>query len=175
MLSDDVFFVGGATAPPSFDIVYCLMAIVVALTAALVFVLFRREPPSVDATTQTPAVVTIQSTEQPPMAVTVDVNETDIVWIQSPYSAANVRFLKSHHARWCSDRNCWYMLATLSGLDAVLERFDSCGEPSRTDAGKFKKSMCTRSLATYVRPRHRAPAATPGVAGHRRRPSHCFC
>jgi hypothetical protein len=45
MLSDDVFFVGGAAATPSFDIVYCLMALVVAVSAALVFVLFRREPP----------------------------------------------------------------------------------------------------------------------------------
>ena len=52
---DDAFYVGyhpgGATATPSFDIVYCLMALVVALPAALVFVLFRREPPSSDATT----------------------------------------------------------------------------------------------------------------------------
>ena len=96
------------------------------------------------------------------MAVTVDVNETDIVWIQSPYSATNVRFLKSHHARWCSDRNCWYMLATSSGLDAVLERFDSCGEPSRTDAGKFKKSMCTKPC--YV-----CPAPSPSASGNTRR------
>jgi hypothetical protein len=30
---------------PSFGLVYCLVALVVALSAALVFVLFRREPP----------------------------------------------------------------------------------------------------------------------------------
>jgi hypothetical protein len=175
---DDAFLLGGATATPSFDVVYCLMSLVVALTAALVFVMFRRKPPSFDATTQTREIVMIPSTEQPPMAVAVDVNETGIVWIQSPYSAANVRFLKSHHARWCSDRNCWYMLATSSGLDAVLERFNSCGEPSRTDAGKFKKSMCTKPC--YV-----CPAPSPSASGNtrrrrppstdRRRPSHYFC
>jgi hypothetical protein len=38
-------------------------------------------------------VVTIQSTEQPSMAAMVGVDETDIVWIQSSYSAANVQFL----------------------------------------------------------------------------------
>jgi hypothetical protein len=97
---------------------------------------------------QTREIVAIQSVEQPPMAGVVDVNEK-IVWIESPYSAANVQFLKSHYARWCSDRNCWYMLAASSAaanrnLDAVLERFGRCSEPSRTDVGKFKKSTCTK-------------------------------
>jgi hypothetical protein len=130
----------GCRATPSFGFVYCLVALMAALTAALVFVMFRRKPPSSDATTQTREIVTIPSTEQPPMAVTIDVNEK-VIWIESPYSAANVKFLKSHYARWCSDRNCWYMLAASSAaaarnLDAVLERFDSCSEPSRTGAGK---------------------------------------
>jgi hypothetical protein len=43
---DDVFFVGSTTVTPSFGLVYCLMALVVTLSAALVFVLVRREHPS---------------------------------------------------------------------------------------------------------------------------------
>jgi hypothetical protein len=114
---------------------------------------------------QTREVVAIQSTEQPPMAVEVDVNEK-IVWIESPY----VKFLKSHYARWCSDRNCWYMLAASSAaasrnLDAVLERFDRCSEPSRTDAGKFKKSKCTKPC--YACP---DPSSSAGGTTRHRRP-----
>jgi hypothetical protein len=117
-------------------------------------------------------IMTIQSTEQPPMAVTVGVNETDIVWIQSPYSAANVRFLKSHHARWCSDRNCWYMMATSSGLDVVLERFDSCGEPSRTDAGwqvqeiDVHEALLRMSGSAFERRRQLHQASQAAVGGH---------
>jgi hypothetical protein len=126
---------------------------------------------------------------QPPMAVTVDVHPRPhivekIVWIESPYSAANVQFLKSHYARWCSDRNCWYMLAASSAathrnLDAVLERFGRCSEPSRTDDGKFKKSTCTKPCYMSARTRkpshgRRAQAAQPGVAGRSRRLHHCI-
>jgi hypothetical protein len=118
---------------------------------------------------QTREIVAIQSMEQPPMAVVVDVNEK-IVWIESPYNAANVQFLKSHYARWCSDRNCWYMLAASSAaanrnLDAVLERFGRCSEPSRTDAGKFKKSTCTKPC--YVCP---DTSSSAGSTTRRRRP-----
>jgi hypothetical protein len=113
--------------------------------------------------------VKIQSTEQPPMAAMVGVDTTDIVWIQSSCNAANVRLLKSHRARWCSDRGCWYMLTTSSGLDVVLERVDSCDKPSRTGAGKFKKSTCTKPCY-YV-----CPAPSPSAGGsytrRRRQPS----
>jgi hypothetical protein len=151
------------------------MALVVALAAALVFVMFQRKPPSSDATTQTRDIVTVPSTEQPPMAVTVDVHPRPhlvekIIWIESPYIAASIKFLRSHYARWCSDRNCWYLLAASSAaaarnLDAVLERFDSCSEPSRTGAGKFKKSTCTKPC--YVCP---DTSSSAGGTTRRRRP-----
>ena len=141
---------------PSSDVIYGLVVLVAVLAVALVFVLFRRKPPSSDATTQTKEAAAVSSTKQPPMAVTVNPDNQPlphivehIVWIESEYSAANVQFLRRHYARWCSDRNCWYMLAASStaahrNQRAVLERFNHCSEPSRTDDGRFKKSTCTK-------------------------------
>jgi hypothetical protein len=193
MLSDDVFFVGGATASPADSITHCLMlvVVVVASTAALLSLLLARERPRdarqqvIEVTTDTGArrsivptlaQATALTSEQPPMATAVESEAAGLIWIESSYSKANVQFLKSHRARWCSNRNCWYMLATSGSREVVLERFGSRSEPQPTDAGKFKKSTCTKPC--YVCPAP-SPCADRSYAKRRRQPSattrRCFC
>jgi hypothetical protein len=182
---DGAFFVGDAMVAPAYSIAHCLLVVVVvvASTAALLSILVSRERPRdnrqpvIDVTTDTgghptavltPAHAATLTTEQPPMATMIEPEAADIVWIESPYSAANVRFLQSHHARWCSGRNCWYMLAAPHSLDVVLERFDSRSEPQPTRVGRYKKATCTYPCYKCPTP---SPSTGRSYSRRRRQPS----